>query len=343
MTDPKLFETDIAIIGAGPVGLFAIFECGMLNMACHVIDTLPFIGGQCKALYPEKPIYDIPAYPEIMAGELVKKLETQSAPFEPTYHLGQTVDRLERTEDERWHLTTSKGTDITAKVVMIAGGSGTFGPNKPPLENLEKYEESCVFYMVRRREDFRDKRIVIAGGGDSAVDWALSLAELAKKIYVVHRRERFRAQPDSVSKMFALTETDDQKVELVIPYLLDRLEGDGKNLEAVQVKTLDGQTRSLEADILLPFYGLKMALGPIKEWELDLEKSKISIEPATCQTNREGIFAIGDIASYPGKKKLILQGFSEAAMAAYGAYPLVHPDKPLDFQHSTDSGVPGKK
>ena len=343
MTGQSPVTTDAVVIGAGPVGLFAIFELGMLKIRCHVVDSLEAIGGQCAALYPEKPIYDIPGYPSVRAGELIERLEEQAAPFAPVYHLGQRVEALTALGDggrDGWRLTTSKGTRIDCKAVAIAAGSGAFGPNRPPLDGLEDYEGRSVFYTVGRREAFRGKRLVIAGGGDSALDWTLSLAELAEKIYVVHRRAKFRGAPDSVARLERLVAESD-KVELVVPYRLDSLEGSDGRLTAVGVKSLDGDPRGLPADALLAFFGLSMNLGPIAEWGLDLDKSLIAVDPATFQTNRPGIFAIGDIGSYPGKLKLILAGFSEAAMAAHAIHPLVHPDRELHWEYSTTKGVPG--
>jgi thioredoxin reductase (NADPH) len=334
--------TDVAVIGAGPVGLFAVFQCGMLKMRCHVVDTLEGIGGQCTALYPEKPIYDIPAYPSIDAAELIARLEAQAAPFHPTYHLGQRVEEVQQIE-HGWRLTTSAGTVIEAKAVIIAAGCGAFGPNRPPLDGLEAYEGHSVFYMVTRKEAFRGKRVVIAGGGDSAVDWAISLADVAAHISVVHRRAKFRAAPETISQLERLAQERDS-VELVIPYQLHGLEGEGKHLTAVNVATLEGEVRRLPADVLLPFFGLAMELGPIATWGLGLggmglEMNHIAVDPATMQTNKAGIFAIGDIATYRNKLKLILCGFSEAAMAAHAAYALVHPDTALHFEYSTSKGI----
>jgi len=331
-------QTDVVIIGAGPVGLFAVFECGMLKMRCHVIDALESTGGQCVAMYPEKPIYDIPGYPSIDAAALIQKLEEQAAPFSPTYHLGQQVEKLTQTGD-RWLVETNTGTKIDTKVVIIAAGCGAFGPNRPPLDHLADYEGKSIFYLVKRREDFRGKRIVIAGGGDSALDWTISLADIAEKIYVIHRRPKFRGAPESVARMEALAKTD--KVELVVPYQLHSLEGAAGQLSAVNVATMEGDIRKLEADTLLPFFGLAMNLGPIATWGLNLERSHITVNPQNCATSAPGIFAIGDIATYPGKLKLILCGFSEAAMAAHAAHPLLHPGEALHFEYSTSKGVPG--
>ncbi len=332
-------QTDVAIVGAGPVGLFAVFECGMLGLGCHLIDTLAALGGQCLALYPEKPIYDIPGLPKVMAGELFARLAEQAAPFDPDYHLDQQVVSLTPTEGG-WRLETSTGTGIEARAVVLAAGVGAFGPHRPPLAHIEDYEGRSVFYMVSRREDFRDRRVVIAGGGDSALDWVLSLAEVARKVYVVHRRPKFRGAPETVARMQELAAGE--RVEIVVPYVLHALEGHDGMLEAVVVATLKGETRRLEADVLLPFFGLSMNLGPIADWGLALDQHHIVVDPASCATNRAGVFAIGDIASYPGKLKLILSGFSEAAMAAHAIYKLVHPERELHWEYSTTKGVPGR-
>lgn len=330
--------TDIAIIGAGPVGLFAIFEAGMMKLKCHVVDSLEFVGGQCTALYPEKPIYDIPAHPSISGEDLIKNLEEQAAPFDPVYHLGQSVNELNKTADG-WQLKTSKGTIINAKTVIIAAGCGAFGPNRPPLDGIEAYEGTSVFYMVGKKEEMRGKKIVIAGGGDSAVDWVLSLADIAEKVSIVHRRAKFRCAPDSQEKLQKLA--DEGKIDLVVPYQLASLSGENGKLSAVNVKTLKGEEKSIEADILLPFFGLAMELGPIANWGLNLEKNHISVHPTTLATSENGIFAIGDIASYENKMKLILNGFAEAAMACHAARALIHPDEDVHFEYSTTKGVPG--
>jgi thioredoxin reductase (NADPH) len=337
MDDP-LQHTDVAIIGAGPVGLFAVFECGMLDIRCHVFDALDVAGGQCAALYPEKPIYDIPGYPRIDAGLLVERLFEQAAPFAPTYHLGHAVTGLDR-DGEGFVVTTAGGVRVAARAVVIAAGGGAFGPNRPPLAGIEAFEGESVFYLVRRREDFRGKRIVIAGAGDSAVDWALSLAELAERVMVVHRRAKFRAAPQSQTRLEQLAAAG--KVELVIPYQLARLEGTDGRLTAVIVADLAGAERRLEADRLLPFFGLATQLGPLAEWDLAFDDNRIAVDPASCAASRPGIFAIGDIAAYPGKLKLILTGFAEAAAAAHAIHPLVYPGEALHFEYSTTKGVPG--
>ena len=333
-------HTDVVIIGAGPVGLFTIFECGMLKLKCHVIDALGMIGGQCAALYPEKPIYDIPGFPQILAADLVQNLQTQAAPFAPTYHLGEQVVKVTPT-DGRFTVETDKQTIINAGAVIIAAGVGAFGPNKPPLEGLEEYENTgAVQYYVKSKQDFAGKKIVIAGGGDSALDWVLSLQEVAEKIYVVHRRPKFRGAPDTIDKVHQLA--DAGLIDLVIPYQLHSLKGAGGQLEAVVVQTLDGTEKELEADILLPFYGLAMNIGPILEWRLNLEHNHIIIDQATTETSIPGIYAVGDIARYNNKLKLILCGFAEAAQAAHAARHRLHPDAAFHFEYSTTQGVPGK-
>jgi thioredoxin reductase (NADPH) len=334
----NIHETDVVVIGAGPVGLFAVFELGMLKIKAHVVDALPHVGGQCSALYPEKPIYDIPGFPAIDAQDLIKNLEAQAAPFDPVYHLGQQVTGCARTEAGKWHIQTNSGTEITCSAVVIAAGCGAFGPNRPPLENLAQYEASSVHYMVGARETFRDQSIVIAGGGDSAVDWAISLHDVAKKIYFVHRRNKFRAAPESVARLESLK--DKGKLEMVVPYQLSALKGDGTTLSGVEVSTLDGKKQLLEANHLLAFFGLSMDLGPIADWGLGLHMNHIKTDPTTAATSEPGMFAIGDIATYEHKLKLILCGFSEAAMAAHAIRGIVYPDSAYHFEYSTSKGVP---
>ncbi len=331
-------QTDIVIIGAGPVGLFAAFQAGMLGMKCHIIDSLKVIGGQCTTLYPEKPIYDIPAYPKIIAADLVEQLAKQTAPFNHSYHLDQQVVNLLPEEDQDFRIFTAKNLSIKAKVVVIATGPGFFRPNKPPLEGIENFEGKSIFYFVDKRERFADKVVVIAGGGDSAVDWAISLAEVAKKIYLIHRRDKFRAAPESVRQLTELARMG--KAELVIPYQLEQLIGSNGYLETITIKDFDGGIRRLEADILLPCFGLAQDLGPIFQWGINIKSNHIVVEYPHCQTSTHGIYAIGDIASYPGKLKLILTGFAEAAACMHHAYSKVFAGKALHFQHSTTKGIP---
>jgi thioredoxin reductase (NADPH) len=331
-------HTDVAIIGAGPVGLFAAFECGMLKLSALLIDALDAVGGQCTALYPEKPIYDIPAHPAIEAGDLIGNLERQIAPFDVPRLLGRRVESVTGSAGA-FTLGTDQGETIHAKAVVIAAGAGAFGPNRPPLEGLPAYEATgSVQYYVRRKEDFRGRRVVIAGGGDSAVDWALALRGIAASVQVIHRRAKFRAAPETAAQLDAAAASGE--VELVIPYQLHALHGEAGRLTHVEVADLDGRTRQLAADVLLPFFGLSMDLGPIAGWGLELARNHVAVTPATCETSVPGIFAIGDVASYPGKLKLILQGFSEAAMAAHAIHPIVHPDVALHFEYSTSKGVP---
>jgi thioredoxin reductase (NADPH) len=331
-------ETDVAIIGAGPVGLFAVFECGMLRMNTVVVDALEAIGGQCSALYPEKPIFDIPAHPEIAGAALIAALEQQARPFHPTMLLNRRVESL-RQDGAGFLLGTSAGDSIRCKAVVVAAGAGAFGPNRPPLDRLAEFEASgAVRYLVARREDFRGKHVVIAGGGDSAVDWALSLKQIAARVTVVHRRDKFRCAPESAAQLKQAAERGE--VALAIPYQLHGLEGEGGDLTGVTLATLKGETLTVPADHLLAFFGLSMELGPIAAWGLGLERSHVQVTPASCETNIPGVHAIGDIATYPGKLKLILQGFSEAAMAAHAIHPRVFPGEALHFEYSTSKGLP---
>lgn len=329
--------TDVVIIGAGPVGLFAVFECGMLKMNCHVIDSLEHVGGQCTALYPEKPIYDIPGFPTVMAGDLIGRLEEQIAPFNPTYHLNQQAVSVTGSAGA-FEVTTSLGVTISCKAIIIAAGAGAFGPNKPPLEHLSDFEGTSVFYMVKRRQDFAGKKIVIAGGGDSAVDWAVSLSDVAEKIYIVHRRDKFRAAPEMLDRLQSIAKTG--RIEIVVPYQLHALQGENGQLSSVIVEDLDKNQKTLDADVLLPFFGLAAQLGPIADWGLDAAHFHVPVTPNTMETARPGIFGIGDIATYDKKLKLILTGFAEAAQAAHAIHPLVFPGEALHFVYSTSKGIP---
>lgn len=332
-----IHNTDLVIIGAGPAGLFSIFEAGMLKIKSHIIDSLEIIGGQCSALYPEKPIYDIPAHPKILASNLIGELEAQAKPFNPTYHLNQQVEKLTKNADGSFLVETSKGTKIHCKAIIIAGGCGAFGPNRPPLDRIEEFEGKSVFYAVRSKNEFKDKKVVIAGGGDSAVDWSLNLSEIANKVYVVHRRDKFRCAPDSAQKLKELTNSG--KIELVVPYQLSGLRGKNGMLNTVLVKDFDNNERELEADYLLPFFGLSMELGPIANWNLNLHKNHIEVEQKNMKTSIDGIYAVGDIATYENKLKLILTAFAECATACHEIYKIVHPNELFHFEYSTSKGV----
>lgn len=337
MTDTPS-ETDVAIIGAGPTGLFAAFQCAMLRLRCVLIDVLPETGGQCAALYPEKPIYDIPACPAVEGAQLIANLERQIAPFSIPRMLRHRVESLSGQRGD-FVLGTDKGATLRAKAVIIAAGAGAFGPNRPPLEGLEAYEDSgAVQYYVRRKADFQGRSIVIAGGGDSALDWALTLKDIAAKIYLLHRRDRFRGAPESLRQLEEAVAAG--QVEKVVPYQLHALQGENGTLRGVDVIDMDGGIRTLEADTLLPFFGLATDLGPVARWGMDTARSTIPVTPSNCETSLPGVFAIGDVASYPGKLKLILQGFSEAAMAAHAIHPIVYPEQALHFEYSTSKGVP---
>ncbi len=330
-------KTDVVVVGAGPTGLFSVFQCGMVGLKTHVIDSLDFIGGQCAALYPEKPIYDIPAYSAISGINLIHQLENQAKPFNPVYHLNQQV--IDITPIARdWLVTTSNGTEIQTKGIIIAAGAGAFGPNRPPLEKIEDYEGISVFYSVPEQSKFKNKHIVIAGGGDSAVDWAISLSEIATSVTMVHRRSKFRAAQDSVNKLNALASQN--KIKLVTPYQLAALNGSNGQLTSITATDLSGNSQTVQADILLPFFGLQMDLGPIAGWGLSTENKHLKVSPSSMETNLAGIHAIGDIATYPGKLKLILCGFSEAAISAHALRTRIFPDTTFHFEYSTTQGVP---
>jgi thioredoxin reductase (NADPH) len=326
-------RTDMVIIGAGPVGLFAVFEAGLLGMKCHLVDNLDKIGGQCAELYPEKPIYDIPAVPRCTGQELVDRLMDQARPFEPTFHLNQQAAALTQLEDGGWLVETSTGTRIRAPVVVIAAGAGSFVPKRLPLPRAEEFENKSLFYAVRRMEAFRGKRLVIAGGGDSALDWVLNLQPITAGLALVHRRDEFRAAPDSVEKMRRLVAED--AVQLVIGQI-SGLEGAGGQLEAVRVKSPMGEL-TVPCDSLLAFYGLKMELGPLAEWGLHLDRNLIAVGTEAFETSRKGLFAIGDIITYPGKLKLILSGFHEAALMCQKAFKYCFPEQKLVFRYTTSS------
>ena len=339
-TDTGATEIDAVVIGAGPVGLFAVFELGLVDIKTLVIDILDRPGGQCAELYPEKPIYDIPALPTVTGQELTDRLMEQIKPFGAQFVFGERVDELQRGEDGRFHLKTDAGREIVAKVVVIAAGGGSFTPKRPPLEGIEAYEGKSVFYAVRRMEDFRGKDMLIVGGGDSALDWTLNLAPVAKSLTLLHRRDEFRGAPHSVERMRALVA--EGKVRLVIGQVT-KLHGDDGLLEAVTVKTAEGAEERLTANAVLPFFGLTMKLGPVAHWGLNLNENLILVDTEKFETSEKGIFAVGDINWYPGKLKLILSGFHEVALMAQQAHKYVHPEKKLMFQYTTSSSSLQKK
>jgi thioredoxin reductase (NADPH) len=334
----QTIETDILIIGAGPVGLFAVFEAGLLKMHCHLIDALPQPGGQLTEIYPKKPIYDIPGYPEVLATDLVDNLMKQIEPFSPGFTLGERAETIEKKEDGRFCVTTHKGTRHLARAVFIAGGLGSFEPRKPPISNIADFEDKGIHYFVRQPEDFRNQKVVIAGGGDSALDWTIYLAELASELTLIHRRTEFRGALDSVEKVMHLVETG--KVKLITNAQVTGLSGEGK-LEHIEIKHSDEGTIQLDVDAFIPLFGLTPKLGPIGEWGLELDKGAVVVNTFDYQTNQEGIFAIGDINTYPGKLKLILCGFHEATLACQSAFKLVNPGKKLSFKYTTVTGIEG--
>lgn len=331
-----MITTDIGIIGAGPTGMFAVFEAGLLKMHCHLIDSLPQAGGQLSEIYPQKPIYDIPGYPAINAQELVDKLSEQIAPFHPGYTLGERVETLQKQDDGTWLIGTNEGTQINCKVVVIAGGLGCFEPRKPEVDRLAEFEGKGVLYAVRNPEVFRDRNIVIAGGGDSALDWTIFLASVAKKVTLVHRGDTFRGAPDAAEKVAELARTG--AIDLVLKSRVVALDGAG-HLEQVTITGPHGQDRHLQADHVIPLFGLSPKLGPIENWGLNIDKSAIEVNTFDYSTNVEGIYAIGDINTYPGKLKLILCGFHEAALMAQSAFKHVYPDQRLTFKYTTVYGI----
>jgi len=329
----NVIRTDAVIVGAGPVGLFSIFQLGLLGLRCHVIDNLDRPGGQCTQLYPEKPIYDIPSRPKCTGQELTDDLLKQASPFDPVFHFSDQAESLVRLENGDWRLGTSMGLVFEAPVIVIAGGAGSFVPKRPRLEGIDDFEEKSVFYAVRRMEDFRDKRVVIAGGGDSALDWTLNLQPIASDLTLVHRREEFRGAPDSVSQMRALV--DAGKMRLVIG-TVEGLEGSDGQLHAVRVKhKADGREEDIPADAFMPFFGLKISLGPIAEWGLNRDHNRIVVDPGTFATDQPGIYAVGDVCTYPGKLKLILSGFHEAAVMAHAAFAYARPDEKMVTGYTT--------
>lgn len=332
-----MIETDILIIGAGPCGLFTVFEAGLIKLRCHLIDSLPQPGGQLAEIYPKKPIYDVPGFPSVLAGDLVKNLIDQAAPFKPGFTLGERAETIEKTDDDRFIVTTNRGTKHIAPVIAIAGGLGCFEPRKPELENLVKFEDHGVDYIIKEPEKFRDKRVVIAGGGDSALDWTIFLADVAKEVTLVHRRSKFRGALDSVEKVSELAEAG--KITLLTNAEVSNLHGDEALTGVTISDKVNDTTIDKDADYFIPLFGLSPKLGPLKDWGLNLNKESIAVNTLDYSTNIPGIYAIGDINDYEGKLRLILCGFHEATLMVQSAYKRIHPDKNLVLKYTTVSGV----
>lgn len=333
-----MIKTDIIIIGAGPVGLFTVFEAGLLKLRCHLIDSLAQVGGQLTEIYPKKPIYDIPGYPSILAGDLITNLEEQISPFKPSYTLGERVETIEKIAEKLFEITTSKGSKVQAPVIAIAGGLGCFEPRKPPLENLEFYEDNGVDYIIKDPEKFRNKRVVVSGGGDSALDWSIILADIASEVQLVHRRSSFRGALDSVDKVTELAKVG--KIKLVTEAQVSALHGD-EQLEGVTILLNSKETYKIDTDYFIPLFGLSPKLGPMENWGLNIDKQAILVDTEDYRTNVDGIYAIGDINTYPGKLKLILCGFHEGTIMVQSAFKYIYPDQKLSFKYTTVAGVNG--
>jgi thioredoxin reductase (NADPH) len=339
----ETIETDVLIVGAGPIGLFAVFELGLLDIRAHLVDILPKAGGQCSELYPEKPIYDIPGFPIVTGQGLVENLEKQIEPFHPTFHFGEMVESLTPKGADgapRFAVTTDNGKTFDVKSVVIAAGGGSFQPKRPPIAGIDAYEGKSVFYAIRRMEEYRDRDIVIVGGGDSALDWTLNLQPIARRLTLVHRRDDFRAAPHSVNAMRELVAAG--RMDLIIGQT-GKLTGSDGQLSSVTVKASDGTEKEVACDRLIPFFGLTMKLGPVANWGLNLHENLVPVDTEKFETNVPGIFAVGDINHYPGKLKLILSGFHEVALAAQKVHRYVYPDKKLTFQYTTSSTSLQKK
>ncbi|SDL48162.1 thioredoxin reductase (NADPH) [Catalinimonas alkaloidigena] len=331
-----MITTDVLIIGAGPCGLFTVFEAGLLKLRCHLIDALPQPGGQLTEIYPKKPIYDIPGYPTVLAGDLVRNLMEQIAPFRPTFTLGERAERIEEVGPRRFRVTTHRGTVVEAPVICIAGGLGSFEPRKPAIEGLAQFEERGIEYMVRNPEQFRDRRVVLAGGGDSALDWTIYLADVAAEVTLVHRRRDFRGAPDSVEKVHELAETG--RIRLLLDTEVVGVQGNG-HLRELTLQHREHGAFTQATDYLIPLFGLTPQLGPIGSWGLGIHKNAIEVNTFDYSTNVPGIYAVGDINTYPGKLKLILCGFHEATLAMQSAYQYIHPDKKLSLKYTTVNGI----
>ncbi len=330
----KTVQTDAIIVGAGPAGLFSVFELGLNDVKCHLIDILDRPGGQCAELYPEKPIYDIPAVPVCTGAELTERLLEQIRPFGPVFHFGQMAESMEKLADGKWRITTDAGTVLEAPVVIIAAGGGSFTPKRPPIEGIEAYEGKSVFYAVRKKEQFRDKNLIVAGGGDSALDWALNLVPIAKHITLIHRRNEFRAAPDSIGKMRALVDAGVMDLKIANISGINGSDGQVKSIKLVDDAK---NVTELSCDNILAFYGLTMKLGPVANFGVEFKDGLIPVNTADFETNVPSVFAVGDINTYPGKMKLILSGFHEAALMARKAFTYIHPEKRYRFQYTTSS------
>ena len=333
-----MVKTDILIVGAGPCGLFTVFEAGLLKLKCHLVDALPQVGGQLSEIYPKKPIYDIPGYPSVLAGELVDNLMQQIEPFKPSFTLGERAEKIEKVDDNLFILTTNKGTQIQAPVIAIAGGLGSFEPRKPPIEGLQAFEDNGVDYMVREPEKYRAKKILIAGGGDSALDWTIELADVAEEITLIHRRNTFRGALDSVEKVMKLAQVG--KVNLITQAQAIGVEGTS-NLTQVHIKTKENGEQKINVDYFIPLFGLTPKLGPIAHWGLGIDRSAVQVNTVDYSTDVPGIYAIGDINTYEGKLKLILCGFHEATLMVQSAFKRIYPDQKLSFKYTTVTGVDG--
>lgn len=331
-----MITTDICVIGAGPVGLFAIFEAGLLKLRCHLVDVLPQVGGQLSEIYPKKPIYDIPGFPEVLAQDLVDNLMKQAEPFKPTFSLGERAETIERQQDGGFITTTNDGTQIQSHVICIAGGLGCFEPRKPVIENLEKFEGKGITYMIKDPEMFRDKKVILAGGGDSALDWTLYLANIASELSLIHRNNSFRGAPDSAEKVMALA--DSGKIKVLLNSNLIRVNGNG-SLQEVSFTDKEKNEYQMNTDYLVPLFGLSPKLGPLENWGLEIDNGALIVNTKDFETNVPGIYAIGDINTYPGKLKLILSGFHEAALMSHGAYRRIFPEKVLNLKYTTVNGV----
>ena len=333
-----MIETDILIIGAGPCGLFTVFEAGLLKLRCHLIDSLPQAGGQLTEIYPKKPIYDIPGFPSVLAGDLVENLMEQAAPFKPGFTLGERAETIEKTDDEKFIVTTNKGTKHLTSVVMIAGGLGVFEPRKPPISNINDYEDKGVEYIIKDPEFYRDKRVVISGGGDSALDWTIYLAEVAKEVSIIHRRSEFRGHLDSVQKVLDMAAVG--KINLYTNAEITEINGADK-VESVLINSKDIGPTLKETDHFIPLFGLSPKLGPMANWGLNISKNAIEVDTKDYSTNIPGIYAIGDVNTYEGKLKLILCGFHEGTIAVQSAFKRIYPEKNLVLKYTTVNGVGG--